>query len=68
MYSDYQKITMQETPGTIPAGRLPRHREVILLCDLIDSVKPGDEVVRTNRYFNEQAKKKNFNSFHLLLY
>lgn len=46
MYSDYQKITMQETPGTIPAGRLPRHREVILLCDLIDSVKPGDEVVR----------------------
>ena len=46
MYSDYQKITVQETPGTIPAGRLPRHREVILLCDLIDSVKPGDEVVR----------------------
>ena len=53
MYSDYQKINMQETPGTIPAGRLPRHREVILICDLIDSVKPGDEVVRINHYFNE---------------
>ncbi|CAB4414153.1 unnamed protein product [Rhizophagus irregularis] len=52
MYSDYQKITMQETPGTIPAGRLPRHREVILLCDLIDSVKPGDEIEITGIYRN----------------
>lgn len=30
----------------MPAGRLPRHREVILLWDLIDSAKPGEEVVR----------------------
>ncbi|CAG8480886.1 8021_t:CDS:10 [Funneliformis caledonium] len=52
MYSDYQKITMQETPGTIPAGRLPRHREVILLCDLIDTVKPGDEIEVTGVYRN----------------
>src|SRR5260221_4994136 len=39
-------MTLQESPGSVPAGRLPRHREVILLWDLIDSAKPGDEIVR----------------------
>lgn len=29
----------------MPPGRLPRHREVILLWDLIDSAKPGEEIV-----------------------
>jgi DNA replicative helicase MCM subunit Mcm2 (Cdc46/Mcm family) len=38
-------MTLQESPGSVPAGRLPRHREVILLWDLIDSAKPGEEVV-----------------------
>ncbi len=39
-------MTLQESPGSVPAGRLPRHREVILLWDFIDSTKPGDEIVR----------------------
>ena len=38
-------MTLQESPGSVPAGRLPRHREVILLCDLIDTAKPGEEIV-----------------------
>lgn len=38
-------MTLQESPGTVPPGRLPRHREVILLWDLIDSAKPGEEIV-----------------------
>lgn len=38
-------MTLQESPGSVPAGRLPRHREVILLWDLIDTAKPGQEVV-----------------------
>lgn len=45
VYRNYQKMTLQESPGTVPAGRLPRHREVILLWDLIDSAKPGEEIV-----------------------
>jgi len=45
IYRNYQKMTLQESPGTVPAGRLPRHREVVLLWDLIDSAKPGEEVV-----------------------
>ena len=46
IYRNYQKMTLQESPGSVPAGRLPRHREVILLWDLIDTAKPGEEVVR----------------------
>ncbi|CAG8747361.1 4955_t:CDS:10, partial [Cetraspora pellucida] len=52
VYSDYQKITLQESPGTVPAGRLPRHREVILLGELIDSAKPGEEIEVTGVYRN----------------
>ena len=47
MYRNYQKMTLQESPGSVPPGRLPRHREVILLWELIDSVKPGEEIVST---------------------
>ncbi|KAK9449219.1 MCM2/3/5 family-domain-containing protein [Limtongia smithiae] len=52
VYRNYQKVTLQESPGTVPAGRLPRHREVILLWDLIDSAKPGEEVEVTGIYKN----------------
>lgn len=52
VYRNYQKMTLQESPGSVPAGRLPRHREVILLWDLIDSAKPGDEVQITGVYRN----------------
>lgn len=46
IYRNYQKMTLQESPGSVPPGRLPRHREVILLSDLIDNAKPGEEIVR----------------------
>lgn len=44
VYTNYQKLTLQETPGSVPAGRLPRHKEVILLADLIDCARPGEEI------------------------
>ncbi|ORZ37675.1 MCM2/3/5 family-domain-containing protein [Catenaria anguillulae PL171] len=44
VYRNFQKLTLQETPGTVPPGRLPRHREVILLWDLIDCARPGEEI------------------------
>lgn len=46
VYRNYQKVTLQEAPGSVPAGRLPRHKEVILLWDLIDSARPGELIVR----------------------
>ncbi|ORZ09507.1 MCM2/3/5 family-domain-containing protein [Absidia repens] len=52
IYRNYQKLTIQESPGTIPPGRLPRHREVICLSDLIDKAKPGEEIEVTGVYRN----------------
>ena len=64
VYRNYQKITLQESPGTVPAGRLPRHREIILLWDLIDKAKPGEEVEVTGIYRNNyDAQLNNRNGF-----
>ena len=52
VYRNYQKITLQESPGNVPAGRLPRSKEIILLNDLIDQARPGDEVEITGVYTN----------------
>ena len=35
---------LQESPGSVPAGRLPRAKNVILLHDLIDIARPGEEL------------------------
>lgn len=64
LYRNYQKITLQESPGTVPAGRLPRHREVIMLWDLIDRAKPGEEVEIVGIYRNNfDAQLNNRNGF-----
>jgi len=46
-YRNYQKVTLQEAPGSVPAGRLPRSKDVLLLNDLVDSVRPGEEIIVT---------------------
>jgi DNA replication licensing factor MCM2 len=43
-YGNYQRLTLQEAPGSVDAGRPPRSKDVIVLGDLIDVVKPGEEV------------------------
>ncbi|KAI0377303.1 DNA replication licensing factor mcm2 [Hypomontagnella monticulosa] len=64
VYRNYQKLTLQESPGTVPAGRLPRTREVILLWDLIDKAKPGEEIEVTGIYRNNyDAQLNNRNGF-----
>lgn len=62
LYRNYQRITLQESPGLVPAGRLPRHREVILLWDLVDAAKPGEEIDVVGVYknnFDGQLNVKN---------
>ncbi|KAH6690314.1 DNA replication licensing factor mcm2 [Plectosphaerella plurivora] len=64
VYRNYQKLTLQEAPGTVPAGRLPRSREVIMLWDLIDRAKPGEEIEITGIYRNNyDAQLNNRNGF-----
>merc|ERR1719461_2120658 len=52
VYKNYQKITLCESPGTVPAGRIPRSRSVILQNDLCDSVRPGEQISVTGIYTN----------------
>nr|XP_033781781.1 DNA replication licensing factor MCM2 isoform X1 [Geotrypetes seraphini] len=52
VYQNYQRITAQESPGKVAAGRLPRSKDAILLADLVDSCKPGDEIELTGIYHN----------------
>jgi len=52
LYQNYQKIKIQESPSKVAAGRLPRSKDIILLADLVDSCKPGDEIEVTGIYRN----------------
>ncbi|XP_035227387.1 DNA replication licensing factor MCM2-like isoform X2 [Stegodyphus dumicola] len=52
IYKNYQRITVQESPGKVDAGRLPRSKDAILLGDLCDTCKPGDEIEITGIYSN----------------
>jgi len=52
VYRNYQKWTVQETPGSVPPGRVPRQKEVFILNDLVDSARPGDEVEITGIFMN----------------
>ncbi len=45
-------MTLQETPGTVPAGRVPRYKDVVLLADLVDMARPGEEIEVTGIYMN----------------
>ncbi|KAF8561638.1 hypothetical protein P879_08044 [Paragonimus westermani] len=50
VFKNYQRITIQESPGKVPPGRLPRSKDAILLDDLVDACKPGDEIELTGIY------------------
>lgn len=52
LYRNYQRLTLQETPGSVLAGRLPRSRDVICLWDLVDCARPGEQIDLTGIYKN----------------
>lgn len=43
----------------MPAGRIPRQKEVILLGDNIDVARPGDEVKLIGVYMNKYSVRLN---------
>ncbi|CAJ0575998.1 unnamed protein product, partial [Mesorhabditis spiculigera] len=60
IYQNLQRIVIQESPNKVAAGRLPRSKDVILLGDLCDSCKPGDEIDVTGIYTNNYDGALNF--------
>jgi len=52
VFGNFQKLAIQEAPGTVPPGRVPRHKDVVLLADLIDVARPGEEVEVTGIYIH----------------
>jgi DNA replication licensing factor MCM2 len=50
IYRNYQRATLQEAPGSVPPGRLPRTKELVLHGDLVDSARPGEAVEVTGVY------------------
>ena len=59
LYKNYQRITIQESPGKVKAGRLPRSKDAILTGDLCDICKPGDEIELTGVYSNSYDSSLN---------
>lgn len=49
-YRNFQRVNLQETPGSVPPGRVPRTKEVLLVNDLIDIARPGEEIEVTGIY------------------
>lgn len=50
IFGNFQRLTIQESPGSVPAGRIPRQKDVLIAADLIDCARPGDEVEVTGIY------------------
>jgi DNA replication licensing factor MCM2 len=70
-YGNIQRINLQETPGSVPPGRVPRQKEVFLMNDLIDVARPGEEIEVTGiyeqRYDSSLTLKSGFPVFSTFL-
>jgi len=50
LYRNHQRVTLQESPSEVDAGKMPRSKEVVLTGDLVDTVRPGDKMDLTGIY------------------
>lgn len=46
-FVDWQRVRVQENPGEIPTGSMPRTLDIILRGDIVDKAKAGDKCVFT---------------------
>ncbi len=71
VYGNIQRINLQETPGSVPPGRVPRQKEVFLTHDLIDVARPGEEIEVTGvfeqKYDSSLTLKSGFPVFNTFL-
>ena len=47
IFTDWQKLRVQEHSGDIPTGSMPRSIDVILRNEIVDTAKPGDRWIFT---------------------
>lgn len=47
VFTDWQKLRIQEHSGDIPVGSMPRSMDVILRNEIVDTAKPGDKCIFT---------------------
>jgi len=57
LYRNTQRLKLQETPGSVPAGRVPRSVTVIVADDLVDAARPGEPVRVTGVYTASQQQQ-----------
>jgi len=50
LYTNHQTVTLQEAPGSVEPGKMPRSKEVVLTGDQVDQVRPGDDLQLTAKY------------------
>ena len=53
LYRNVQRVNLQETPGSVPPGRVPRTKEVLMSDDLIDVARPGEEIEVSGVYIHK---------------
>ena len=59
LYRNYQRATLQEAPSTVPPGRLPRTKELVLHGDLVDAARPGEAVEVTGIFRHSYSASLN---------
>ena len=68
LYRNFQRATLQESPGTVPPGRVPRSKEILFCDDLIDAARPGAQVQITGIYQHSHdwhlTQRSGFPVFH----
>lgn len=71
-YRNYQRVNLQERPGSVPPGRVPRTKEVVFLDDLVDIGRPGEEVEVTgifcHSYDSYLTQRSGFPVFQTYVY
>lgn len=45
IFQNYQKVCIQELTNAVPPGHVPRQKVAVLLGDLVDKVRPGDDFI-----------------------
>ena len=67
LFVDSQCLILQETPESAPMGQLPRHVEVRLDDDLVDTVKPGDRISVVGIFVAYTADERKCKSWKTLI-